>query len=274
MMAHQVKDRMTMASNEFGVSLAISAAPELVPLLLPSLPGGWHAVDGEADFAVTYSVEEMATNEESQAGRFQLLVDGQPTFSVDEIDGLRWHLESHVHHFVATHTQGFLFVHAGVVATGQRTLVVPGRSFTGKTTLVRALLERGATYFSDDYAIVDDQGLIHPFPRQLRIRAGSGKWRERLDPVERDWPVGSGPLPLGLLADVRYDHLVGWDVAEVSPGLGALTLLDNTVAARIRPVDSLTVMTRAMTTARAIEGTRGEAADAAERLLRVMTGTS
>ena len=64
-----------------------------------------------------------------------------------------------------------MFVHAGVVAVDGRALLLPGGSFTGKTTLVAALLRAGAQYGSDEYAVLDEAGLVLPaYPRPLSIR--------------------------------------------------------------------------------------------------------
>ena len=32
------------------------------------------------------------------------------------------------------------------------------------------LVRRGCVYFSDEYALIDSQGLVHPYPRALQVR--------------------------------------------------------------------------------------------------------
>ena len=56
-------------------------------------------------------------------------------------------LESELQLAVARLARPEVFVHAGVVAVNGRAILVPGRSGAGKTTLVRALLAAGATYY-------------------------------------------------------------------------------------------------------------------------------
>ena len=46
-------------------------------------------------------------------------------------------LDAQIRLFVAAHARDRIFVHAGVVAREGRALVIPGESFSGKTTLVR-----------------------------------------------------------------------------------------------------------------------------------------
>src|SRR5205085_11744707 len=78
--------------------------------------------------------------------------------------------EADLHLYIATASPNLTFLHAGVVGWKGRAIVVPGSSFTGKTTLVREMLHLGATYYSDEFAVVDRSGLVHPFPRPLGIR--------------------------------------------------------------------------------------------------------
>ena len=79
-------------------------------------------------------------------------------------------LETDLHRYTAEATSAMTFLHAGVVGWQGRAIVVPGRSFSGKTTLVREMIRLGATYYSDEFAVVDNSGLVHPFARPLGIQ--------------------------------------------------------------------------------------------------------
>ena len=98
----------------------------------------------------------------------------------------------HAELLTAYRAQDCLFVHAGVVGWQGKAILIPGRSFSGKTTLVKALIEAGATYYSDEFAILDRQGLVHPYPLPLRsawdgaghagnsrLRHSAGRWESR-----------------------------------------------------------------------------------------------
>ncbi|MGD9711624.1 MAG: hypothetical protein AB7V46_06095 [Thermomicrobiales bacterium] len=132
-----------------------------------------------------------------------------------------------------------------------------------------ALLRAGATYFSVDYAPIDETGLVHPFPRHLRLRHRSQPGTNRVDPLTEGWPVGDIAVPIGVVAALRYDRDKGWDVRQKSSGAGVLALLGNTVAARERPVDAMAIMARAVENAIVLEGTRGEAEEAAVKLIQL-----
>ena len=97
---------------------------------------------------------------------------------------------------VADYASDFVFVHAGVVVHKGRALLFPGTSFAGKSTLVASLVRAGATYYSDEYALLDTDGLVHPFARNLQMREPGGR-EQRSVPVEEFQGVaGTEPVPV------------------------------------------------------------------------------
>ena len=79
-------------------------------------------------------------------------------------------LESTMRFQVALSSEQRLFIHAGVVGWRGRAIVIPGASFSGKTSLVAALVRAGATYYSDEFAVFDSHGLVHPYLKPLNMR--------------------------------------------------------------------------------------------------------
>lgn len=231
---------------------------------LPYLPVDW------SEDAPDQAVDRRYTVTRQGIDQWSVDIAGEHQLDVDDPESVTSTIEGDLHHWLATYTRGYLFVHAGCVGWRGRAIVVPGRSFAGKTTLTCALLDAGADYYSDDYAVIDPDGRIHPFPRRLQLRPDPPGPAMRIDPASGDWNVGHEPIRAALVANVKYDADAGWKVEEVSKGAGALALLDNTVAARERPRDALRIMTNAMESARAIQGTRDDAATTATRLLALV----
>jgi hypothetical protein len=168
----------------------------------------------------------------------------------------------------------YVFVHAGVVAHRDRAIVLPGRTLTGKTTLVAALVAAGAEYGSDEFAVLSADGLVHPYPKPLSLRRGP-RWSAG-SRVQDDVAVESlggravsRPLPLGLVVVTRYKWHATWAPVRRTPAAGAMALFENAVPARERPAQSLAVVTRATESALVLEGPRGEAAQVAESLLEI-----
>ena len=163
---------------------------------------------------------------------------------------------------VAAESRALLFVHAGVVAWRGRAILLPGRTHAGKSTLVAALVRAGATYYSDEYALLDGDGRVRPYPRALSLRRAGGA--VRVAPA-RLGKVGRAPLPVGLVALVRYRGRTA--LQTLSPGRAVLAMLKQTVAARAQAATAIERLSRIVSTAPVVSGTRGEAREFARALL-------
>jgi hypothetical protein len=267
----QTTGRPCLIARAFGLTIAVEADdPDLLQDAIPWLPGGWKSSHAPPNADRHYVLDVLTDADQIGLMRYAFTVGEEPAYQTASFPIFIDYLESNIHHYVATFTRSYLFVHAGVAVWNDRAIVIPGRSFAGKSTLTQALLDAGATYYSDDYAIIDDDGLVHPFPRRLRLRHETAAPQQRVDPFERGWAVGDERVPIGIVAAVRYDAERGWDAKQGSKGAGVLALLSNTVAARERPIDALAVMARAVESALVLEGARDEATDSARRLIDLL----
>ncbi len=140
---------------------------------------------------------------------------------------------------------------------------------SGKTTLVMELIKAGATYYSDDMAIFDTKGWVHPFPQPLAVRESEG--RRKYTPEFFDRRTGTVPVPVGTILVTEYDRHGVWRPQPLSPSQALMALLDNTVAARKAPWVSLPILKRIATHAIAIKTHRGEAAVTAQTLLATLS---
>ncbi len=59
--------------------------------------------------------------------------------------------------------------HSAVVTRGNRVVAFPAESGGGKTTLAAASLLSGFSYVSDEALILDDSGLVVPYPKPLAL---------------------------------------------------------------------------------------------------------
>lgn len=75
---------------------------------------------------------------------------------------------------LAEKLKSFHLLHGAVVKQDAGLVVLAGPPNIGKTTLARALLEKGGAFFSDDYCPLHrETGKVHPFPRALHVSAAS-----------------------------------------------------------------------------------------------------
>jgi hypothetical protein len=257
----------------YGTHLGIRVNnPTMMERLLHYLPPGWEpssepVVDGLYSLIVGGNEIRKGTRNYNlvYAGSFRLA----RTLDLDEA---LHRLQSHLQLVVAANSTDNLFVHAGVVGWQEQAIVIPGRSFSGKTSLVVALLKAGATYYSDEYAIFDKQGRVWPYPRLLSLRDQAGHIRRKCPPQELGANIGQTPLPVGLVIVTEYHWGARWQARLLSPGRALLALLDNTVAARSQPEHALTTLRQVVTRAKAIKSTRGEAEEIVARLLSHISG--
>ena len=132
-------------------------------------------------------------------------------------------LESEIRQSVAAAARGRTFVHAGVVGWRGRAILVPGRSRSGKTTLVAELVKAGAAYYSDEFAVLDRRGRVHPFAKSLSIREGGCARHEvvrRRHAEELGGSCGERPLPVGLVVLASYRPGAEWRPATLTRGTG------------------------------------------------------
>jgi hypothetical protein len=251
--------------TSYGVNVGVRVSdPSALPALLDRLPPGWRP-------ARTRTVERLYSlvvgGQDGHVRRLNVLYGDWGLLARSR--GLEEALDrfaADVQLHVAERARRRVFVHAGVVGWEGRAIVIPGQSFSGKTTLVEELVRAGATYYSDDYAVFDARGHVHPFPRQLGIRRNGAQERH---PVESLGGVaGKVPLPVGLVVVTEYDaNVQGWRPRSLSAGRAVLELLGHAVAARRKPDEVLDALQRATAKARTLKGRRGEAQRVAAKIL-------
>lgn len=215
-------------------------------------------VDGLLSLAVTES--KSRTNNAPHYFLYQGPCRVAHTRSADEALHV---LESGLHGQVAAEAREHLFVHAGVVAWNGQAIVIPGRSFSGKSSLVAALVEAGAEYLSDEYAVLDEDGMVHPYAKPLSLRDEEGHPRGRFAVEALGGRAADGPLPVRMILSATYQAGARWRPRLLSPGRALLTLLDNTVQVRKQPAMTLGILQKAAANAQAFASKRGEAAPVA-----------
>jgi hypothetical protein len=161
-----------------------------------------------------------------------------------------------LHLSIALHATDGVFVHAGVVAWRDAAIVIPGRSESGKSTLVHALVRAGATYLSDEYAVVLADGTIAPYARPIHLRRAAG--RSTIDAATIG-SVANRALAPGLILFTRFVPRSTFEPERVSPSAAALELFDNTVVAEVRPAAATHAVAQIARTAVAVRSARPDA---------------
>ena len=198
-------------------------------------------------------------------GPWAILRDGELAWRGADPAELQRRLVSEVHLSIAAHATSVVFIHAGVVAVPGGAVVVPGRSMSGKTTLVRELVARGAQYLSDEYAVITAEGMVVPYSKPLSIRTDHGVDRV---PGSSVGAVAGGPVPVRAVVHTCFEPGAAWSPERGGGASVVMPLFDNAVAARVRPelvLDHTVAVARSG--AVSYHGPRGEAAQTAELIL-------
>lgn len=239
----------------------------VLPELLERLPPGWRPASS-ANADRVYSVIAGGEGDRPGVRRLSLLYAnaaqiGRSRELTDVLNVFEFYSQIHVAELAPRR----VFVHAGAVAWKDRAILLPGSSLSGKTTLTAELVRAGATYYSDEYAVLDSRGRVHPFPRPLSIRE-NGSRKGRPTAVGAFGGVAAaGPVPVGLVVASAYEPGSRWHPRRLSAGEGVLALLAHAVSARRHPARVLAILERVAARAPVLEGPRGEAPEVAGEIL-------
>lgn len=267
-------DRLSWSAGtcfrSFGLRVGVRVHPEgVLPRLLERLPPGWRP-------SSTPFVDQIYSLRVDRASRgagpaARVYAGDEQRVLTRDLDLALATIESEIRQGIAAAAPRRTFVHAGAVGWRGRAILVPGRSRSGKTTLVAALVRAGASYLSDEFAVLDDRGRAHPFAKPLSVRGPSGCDRHAARvPATALGRVVSRPLPVGVVAFATHRPGAVWAPARATRGQAVLEMLRHTAAARRRPEAVLAVLDAATAGALLLTGERGEADEAARALLRAL----
>lgn len=251
--------------SAFGVSWAIQADDiAAYHLLLDRLPPGSSPSSGKSP-ARSYAFRTIPPSSPGDDVSFLLLADGRPLVRSSEPYDIAEAFEENLKWLVAERSPRRVFLRAGVVGWRDRAIVIPGGPRSGKSTLVRALVACGATYYSDEYAVLEGNS-VHPYRSNMPEWIGEGgALSYLLDEVRGVQPVN--PLPVGIVLFAPYQPGAVFKPRLITRGKSMLELFKHAVAAQRRPEQVLRVLDTVTRRCNALEGVRGDAHGVATYLL-------
>lgn len=260
-----------LSFEAYGLRLGIrSNDAAIVPRIEDLLPFGWTPTDGlEVDHLMSVRVGDEPGAGRRLRRKHLLYSDSTQIVGARELDHVLDALRRELQLLVGECAREHVFVHAGVVGWNGRAIIMPGRTFTGKSRLVAALVSAGASYYSDEFAVLDTAGRVHPFARPISIRRDSDHVGEPVDPATLGGTVGQEPLPVGLVLMCRYRTGSRWRPRRLGGGNAVLDLLANTLSARRQPELVLPVLQQVATGAASYRASRDEADDVVPQILRL-----
>ena len=254
--------------RSFGVDIGIrSNDPETLQRIVEHLPPYWENLNT----ALVDRLYSILHRNGTGAGSRRLSIvymNGQRLMRSEDLNELFSAFESNLRLYVAEFAKDRVFVHAGVVGWKGQAIVIPGRSFSGKSTLVTELVRAGASYYSDEYAVIDPDGRVHPYFKPIELREEGTYKQAKFDVSSMGGHVGTESLPIGLVLMTKYKTGATWRPKKLTSGKAALELLDNTVSARRDPEAALSALRQVVADAEVLKGVRGEAEQTVPAILR------
>jgi len=226
------------------------------------------ALLNDLEVITTDNFDTIFTFNLNAKGMISLSQDGEQITSGDVREHFFGYFNSLVRVAVAERAVDRLFIHAGAVGWKGKAIILPGTSFVGKSTLVAELVRKGAVYYSDDYAIFDRDGLLHPFPRTLSMRADDEHYtRFDLTPSDLGGEVGTEPITVGTVLLTEYRPNAKWEPRVLTAGNAVLEIMPFSFSFINRPDFSLDVLNNIVSRAILVSSLRGSADNFAETLL-------
>lgn len=177
----------------------------------------------------------------TKSGRMQLLHNGEHLAGGRGRKKFLKFFDSVIRATIGEYSTEMVFLHAGVVGWKGRAIIMPADSFKGKTTLVSELVRHGATYYSDDFAVVDRKGLVHPFARPLSMRTEDFRPYE-LSVDDLGGIQGKVPIPPSMVLFTEYLPNKRWAPKRIPAGQSILEMIPFTLSLRKRPELSMHVL--------------------------------
>ncbi|MCW5867210.1 MAG: hypothetical protein KIS61_08085 [Candidatus Eremiobacteraeota bacterium] len=168
-------------------------------------------------------------------------------------------LRREVHAYIATHSPSHLFIHAAAVQLPHCLLVLPARTYSGKSTLTKAFLDLGYPVLSDEFCVLQESR-VYPFPRDLLLR----------DPdqaIKLPEPPPYCDLPPAIFSLKYQKDEPGLALQPLSAGQAVMQLIDNCVSARYLTPQRLGWLAHFCQKGVAFSGTRGDAALVAQLII-------
>jgi hypothetical protein len=249
----------------FGVHLAVACDSDAVAAaldryVLPWLPRA--ALDtGRADRVV--DVRQMSPG----GAGLEIAVDGVAVAVVPSPLAAIPHVQRALDEAFVRCQSEVAVVHAGVVAHEGRAIILPAETHAGKSTLVAELVRQGGVYCSDEYALIDAGGRVHPYPRAILLREELGDDQSPRLAAELGGTVAHEPVRAGLIVGVRRVAGAALDLTPTTQAEAVLLLLRNTPHELADAPWILAPIARAVEGTACYVGVRGEAAGAAASIL-------
>ena len=116
----------------------------------------------------------LASYQVTGSGPYRLSRGGEHLYESDRLNYVLEFLESDLLSLLIQGLPNHLLVHAGMVQIDGRTILLPAKAGSGKSTLVAALIRAGFSLGTDEMAVLGvADSKLYPFPKALNLKSPS-----------------------------------------------------------------------------------------------------
>ncbi len=204
----------------------------------------------------------------NREGQLRIELDGEYISEGGEEDNFLHFFETMVRIVIAEHAVDLVFLHSGAVAWNGKAIIFPADSFSGKSTIVSEFVKRGAIYYSDEYAIIDKDGLLYPFPRSISLRDYTvGFRRLEVSATSLGGISGTEPLPVAYVLLLKHQTNARFRPIRLSPGVGLMKIIPQAISLRFKSKFTVEVLNTIANNAIIAESLRGEAKTTVSKII-------
>lgn len=202
-------------------------------------PGVRHAPTGQVDRMLSV----ILGGREGRARKFHMAyADHAEVGRSHDLERALEGYDSHLRLALAQFSRPRLFIHGGAVAIDGKAILFPGNSLAGKSRLVAELLKAGADYLSDEYAVVTERAMVHPFEKPISLRQTPTARQIDVTAESLGARTVRRALPIGAVVLTEYREGARWAPQPVKPSHAALRMMQFTVGARTFPEPTLRIL--------------------------------
>jgi hypothetical protein len=158
----------------------------------------------------------------------------------------------------ASRNEKFIVLHAGAVSYNGFGIIFPADSYSGKSSLTAEFVKQGATYFSDEYAIISVDGLLHPFSKPISIRE-PGSWVQTdVDVTSFGGESANCAVSIGYVLFTKFRKYARWRPENISKARAVFEMLPHSINGKNNPEFTIQVLQNATKKAKVLKSSRGE----------------
>jgi hypothetical protein len=239
-----------------------SAKPEFFAALLKQLPENFKKIDIENCDLIDAHMDIFVTQTSEQETIFffydkmvPLLkyLNGYPTLKENI-----WSMGEFLNAFNAMRNEKYVIIHAGAVVFNGKSIIFPANSYSGKSSLTAEFVKQGAKYFSDEYAVISEDGFLHPFHKKISLREPGSYDQTDISVESIGGQKSHDAIRLDYILFTKFSKYSRWKPESLSMARAAFELLPHAINGKNNPEFTIRVLQNAVKNAIVLRSSRGE----------------